>query len=977
MMSAAPRPTAEITDRPPGHARILGAPRSGKTTLLVERFHHLTRAGHVPLVIAFGRDQHDRLLERLIPPGTARFGATPVTTHGLLAARILSTARPGRARTLRDVDERVVLDRVIGREPGLLKSDLRSIAGTSTFRDDLLHVLHVLAQNGVAAADAESAAKRATDARAADVLRLFAAYQRHLHERGLVTFYDAAWEAARLVASDASLATAAGVRDVLLVDDVQDLDAGQFALLRALAPPDGGVALEVFGDPTGPRFSFRGTSDRFLRDEIPAAYHPADFHLASPRPSHPALAAVLQSLHPSGATPSPAAGGPGMSSLPLFATAEAGKSSAGEEIVAAPDWNVNVRAVRAADEVAEAQHAAQCVREWIERGIAPGEIAIVARDPDRVAALVQHAFRERGVPIDVGVRADSAADAFVNALVGALGRDSDGRFAEALEASPLLSPVCAARGLPRDAARAVSTLRAAYSSRGGLDLGRLLHENLAALAASGIVERVAEEWSRYAEVVAHAGGDPSLDEFRHAYLDASTRASNGGHAVQLVSARAISGRTVEAVVVMGCADGRFPRVEVEGGYMPLAQLADTLVRTGPGAALDIRSRLDREHAERGESALLFSALVCATSELCVSHPRKSGDQESMVPSPLAPLFENAEDVARDTSAAFRASSRVAGAAPASDASRVARAIEPMAGGWLSPPMTPRRPVFEELALSPSRLDTFTDCERKFFFLRVLRIDEPKNIYLIIGGLFHEVLRELVQVKMTGDDVRAALASRAADGVIDNAIAKAMPEAGEWVYTLTKVHMRRMLEGVIALEESRHGSYRVLATETSADYPDADARILTGRVDRIDHVDGVGPVVIDYKTSKSLPASAEGIIRGIEEKREHWQIIIYSALAAALGHDAHGFLYYVVPPGENVNAVGVQFKPGKLVEVVETPGRKRPRYEALSPGTLQSVLDEAMKIHDAILTGACAYARTEDLEQCKNCHFVRVCRRNAE
>ena len=68
----APRPIADIIERAPGHARILGLPRSGKTTLLVERFHHLERAGNRPLVIAFGREQHDRLLGQLIPPGTAR-----------------------------------------------------------------------------------------------------------------------------------------------------------------------------------------------------------------------------------------------------------------------------------------------------------------------------------------------------------------------------------------------------------------------------------------------------------------------------------------------------------------------------------------------------------------------------------------------------------------------------------------------------------------------------------------------------------------------------------------------------------------------------------------------------------------------------------------------------------------------------------------------------------------------------------------
>jgi superfamily I DNA/RNA helicase len=340
--------TAEIIDRPPGHARILGAPRSGKTTLLVERFHHLVRAGHHPLVIAFGREQRDLLLERLIPPGTARFGAMPVTTHGMLATRLISAARPRRTRTLRDVDERVVLDRVMRKQTDLLRSDLRSIAGSSALHDDLLRVLHVLAQNGLAADEAEKAVKRAGDERAADVLRLFAAYRRQLRERGLNTFYDAAWEAARLVAEDASLVAGAGVRDVLLVDDVQDLDAGQFALLRALAPPTGAVALESFGDTTGPRFSFRGTSDRFFMEEIPAAYRPVDFRLRPPQPANRTLAAVLESLHtPERAAAAAPIASTDVAALPLFAAA-AVVAETEREIAVETDWNVHVRAVRAA-----------------------------------------------------------------------------------------------------------------------------------------------------------------------------------------------------------------------------------------------------------------------------------------------------------------------------------------------------------------------------------------------------------------------------------------------------------------------------------------------------------------------------------------------------------------------------------------------------------------------------------------------------
>ena len=44
----------------------------------------LTARGHRPGIVAFGREHHDRLMERLIPPGGAYLGPRPVTTHELL-----------------------------------------------------------------------------------------------------------------------------------------------------------------------------------------------------------------------------------------------------------------------------------------------------------------------------------------------------------------------------------------------------------------------------------------------------------------------------------------------------------------------------------------------------------------------------------------------------------------------------------------------------------------------------------------------------------------------------------------------------------------------------------------------------------------------------------------------------------------------------------------------------------------------------
>ena len=258
----------EFLDRPPGHARVLGPPGSGKTTLLVERYRALREHGHRPGIVAFGREHRDHLLERIIPPGSGYLGANPVTTHALVASAVLDAARPRRPRTLRDVDELVLLGRLLRREPGLLASDLAAISGSSTFQRDLLETMHALAQNDVSPDAARACAKTCPSPRVRDVLAVYARHREACDERGLVSFYDAAWRAAEAFeAGDA--ASPLSEFDVVLIDDFHDLDPGQYHLLTRLVPRDGRTTLEVFGDPTGARFSFRGTNDRFLMERFP------------------------------------------------------------------------------------------------------------------------------------------------------------------------------------------------------------------------------------------------------------------------------------------------------------------------------------------------------------------------------------------------------------------------------------------------------------------------------------------------------------------------------------------------------------------------------------------------------------------------------------------------------------------------------------------------------------------------------------
>lgn len=971
-------PARQLDERPRGHARVLGTPASGKTELLLERYRHLVTKGHVPLIVAFGREQRERLLDAVWPSGTATFGRAPVTTHGNLASTILSAAFPSRSRTLRDVDELVVLDRLLARDASLLGSDLRAISDSLSFQQSLLEVLHALLQNNVSTDNARAARSRCADPRVRDVLGVYAAYRERLRETGLCTFYDVSWRAAECVARHRSSAVPLEGADVLLVDDFQDLDAGQFELIRALAPPDGSIAVEAFGDPTGARFSFRGTSDRFLREEFPRDYRPHDVTLVSPRASDAGLADTIDGLVAMLA-PTPAGRPAGPADLPLFAAKPSDPAPGRGE------WRVDVRTFIADDEIAEAHAAAACAAEWIRtRGMKASDVVVIARDPDRYRSLLELAFRERGVAIGSGRPGDTAVDDFVRSLVGALGRDTTRRFANALASSPLFPALCdRLRETTREDEEAVAVaervalgLRRSFDASGVPDIERVLREIVRPVAGSQTaVTGPIEEWRRYRAVAALTGGTESVDEFRRTYMDDGSERGRVVGAVELLSAREADGRRVRAAIVVGCAEGIFPLVDAPEGYLPVRMLARALAPRDSAAARDLEARVDRDHHENVEHALLLSALTRGADALCVTSPRRVA-AESMVPArALEPLMRNAVDATRTTGAATRAAQALVVSGRGGAAEGVARPFDGVAGWWVSAGPDSRRPRSDSFWLSPSGMNTFTQCKRKFLYSKLLSIRDPSTIYMAIGNAFHAVMKRVVQPGMHGAEICEALESPRALPIVDEEIVRELRGYGGWVMDLARVHLGRMTRAAARLEASRTGAYEVERVEENGEAEEDGVKI-RGRVDRIDRVEGLGAVIVDYKTGATHKTSAT-IRDKIEdgERREYWQVPIYTLLARAMGSDPASFLYYSVPPDTEPIVVGLQLVEGRLPHPIPAGGTgARARYALIPPESLRAAVDHAAATHRSIAAGECRFERTDKLSLCEQCQFIHVCRR---
>lgn len=221
---------------PSGHVRVLGPPASGKTTLLVRRFEELeARDPGATRILTYSRLSHERLLAAITASVPERLGRPPVYTYLSCAKEVF----PRSPEIIGGAEERILLGEIIGRGEPRLSSGYKSVLSTARFQTAALDLFHILMQNGISGDRLEAlrASKRLGD-RLGDMLALYRAFRAAIDKRSLSTFYDLVWKAVERLESDPGLNPFRRARTVL-VEDFQDVDAGQYALLKAVAPPGG------------------------------------------------------------------------------------------------------------------------------------------------------------------------------------------------------------------------------------------------------------------------------------------------------------------------------------------------------------------------------------------------------------------------------------------------------------------------------------------------------------------------------------------------------------------------------------------------------------------------------------------------------------------------------------------------------------------------------------------------------------------
>ena len=256
-------PTSELADAPDpaqeaaiehadGPLLLVAGPGTGKTRTIVQRIARLVRvAGVSPrsiTAVTFTNKAADEMRDRLaalLGEGAVRL---LVTTFHALGQRLISAhaAELGLPAAFRIADEEMA--------QAALTQAIKDAGSDLSLKD---------ARQRISWAKAHLVEPSAADA---DIVPVYAAYERRLRDAGLVDFDDLVRYAVRLLEDSTSARAFIEERArYLFVDEYQDVNLAQYRFVRALAPAEGRPNICAVGDPDQAIYEFRGASPLYFQ----------------------------------------------------------------------------------------------------------------------------------------------------------------------------------------------------------------------------------------------------------------------------------------------------------------------------------------------------------------------------------------------------------------------------------------------------------------------------------------------------------------------------------------------------------------------------------------------------------------------------------------------------------------------------------------------------------------------------------------
>jgi superfamily I DNA/RNA helicase/RecB family exonuclease len=880
-----------------GSLRILGGPGTGKTRTLIEHAVSRLQEGHPAdrlLVITFGRDRAAALRDEI----ASRAGAItrePIarTFHslcfGLLRERAVATGEPDPVLLSGPEHDSILRDLLQGGvDADLMRwpRELELAVRTRGFARELRDLLSRATERGLSPDELESLAVRRGRADWAAAAEFYRGYLRSqaLNGRNQVDPSALIVDTLDALVDPDFLATVRDRFPLVLVDEFQETDPSQRALLRTIAPE-----LVLALDPDSAVGRFRGA-------EPETALESAE--------SLTSAQVVLTHDHRAARIPH---------SVAIDVAARFRRHLGHRERACRSDVDGSVDAVRLRSLSAECRYIAQEFRRaHLLRGIPWSQMAVLVRAPGMRVPALQRAFASEGVPVVVEGSAlaltdQSAVAPLITIARGAI--DPDLLTTDRIE-ELLLSPYGGADPLSlrrlkqefraaapethfADAIRAVLLGRDAMADLAGrvtaparriADLiqaagsaaarpgaqaenvlwaiweaavtptGRPIREawQEAALAGGAVgqaadadldaVVALFEVAARFADRKPGAHVSAFFDEMDDLRLPGDTIAARAqqGEVVEIMTVHSAKGREWDLVAIAGTQEGEFPNLRLRGSLLGSELLVEVMrnpqqtdaaiIQGAYPALLDDERRLFHVAITRARIQTILTAVSSEESrpsrffEEVSQHHRVRSLEIADLPRSLS--FPSLIGELRRTDDP--------------DAARVLRhlADHDVKGAhpdqwWGLAPLSSEEAIGER-PVSPSAVAAFESCALRWF-LQNHGGDRESTLAQAVGIAVHAIAEQLVERDLDRDQLREAF---------DHAWSTIDAPSG-WIGERERARAWSM---VLKLEAWHRGHGRVpIGTEVRIDSEIAGVAV-HGMIDRIDRADDGTLRLVDLKTS---------------------------------------------------------------------------------------------------------------------------------
>ncbi|RJP93620.1 MAG: DNA helicase [Desulfobacteraceae bacterium] len=268
---------------------IIAGPGTGKTRTLTCRIAWLIQNRQVPpeqiLAITFTNKAAGEMAHRVSGMlGSKSSLPLALTFHAFCLRLLHEIAGDTKYSVIDDLDRKELMKDAV-RTVKAYKPDLSLTADQAADRIACAKQLLLLPSDDLTPVT--------NDVPASDVQAVYAAYQQILEAQNLYDYEDLIFKTVRTLESDPELKDFYRNRlPYVFVDEYQDLNYGQYRLIRVLSPAGGNIC--VIGDPDQSIYGFRGSSAAYFErfgDDYP---DPARIHLAK---NYRSTETILEAAH--------------------------------------------------------------------------------------------------------------------------------------------------------------------------------------------------------------------------------------------------------------------------------------------------------------------------------------------------------------------------------------------------------------------------------------------------------------------------------------------------------------------------------------------------------------------------------------------------------------------------------------------------------------------------------------------------------